>query len=221
MLKGIKEIFIGFCGFLWVTLVATLMANTRDIGGAEISGFLAFLLWIVFAFLIVKNHTIISCILSTSILLVAKISKFGMDGAAFNIEALAQLIGFCVVGFLLYKLFLGNSYDSSKNSDRRVVESNYERSSIVASDQYDNRSYQDVQNVEKVSPQLASGSNEYWEYENAAESIYRDFCHARNTDERRYHKSRGDKLKIMLLSEYGSQDQCVRYIIDTYLDLRV
>ncbi len=68
---------------------------------------------------------------------------------------------------------------------------------------------------------LVNGSDEYWEYLNAAEGIYYDFCDAGSTDERRFHKKRGDKLKTILISEYGYRDESVKSIIDRYLDLRL
>ncbi len=67
---------------------------------------------------------------------------------------------------------------------------------------------------------LVNGSEEYWEYLRIAEGIYDDFCVARTTDERRAHKKRGDKLKAMLVSEYGYKDESVKSIADRYLDLR-
>ena len=69
--------------------------------------------------------------------------------------------------------------------------------------------------------ELKDGSAEYWEYKEMAEDIYRDFCAANDTDAKRRPKQRGDRLKSTLISEYGRGDSNVRYIIDTYLDLRV
>ena len=48
-----------------------------------------------------------------------------------------------------------------------------------------------------------------------------DFCAENDTDAKRRHKQRGDRIKSTLISEYGRGDSNVRYIIDTYLDLRV
>ena len=39
---------------------------------------------------------------------------------------------------------------------------------------------------------LINGSDEYWEYKDAAEKIYWDFCEARTTDARRMHKREGE-----------------------------
>ena len=51
--------------------------------------------------------------------------------------------------------------------------------------------------------ELKDGSAEYWEYKEMAEDIYRDFCAANDTDAKRRHKQRGDRLKSTLISEYG------------------
>lgn len=69
--------------------------------------------------------------------------------------------------------------------------------------------------------ELRSGSDEYWEYKEMAENIYRDFCDANNLVDKRYYKAQGDRLKATLIGAYGNRDESVRYIIDTYLDLRV
>ena len=42
-----------------------------------------------------------------------------------------------------------------------------------------------------------------------------------NLVDKRYYKAQGDRLKATLIGAYGSRDESVRYIIDTYLDLRV
>ncbi len=67
--------------------------------------------------------------------------------------------------------------------------------------------------------ELDSGSNEYREYKELAENIYRDYCDADNTVDKRHYKEKGDDLKTTMISEYGSKDKSVRYIIDRFLDL--
>ena len=69
--------------------------------------------------------------------------------------------------------------------------------------------------------ELKDGSAEYWEYKEIEEYIFRYCCAAYDTDSKLCHKLRGDRLKSTLISEYGRGDSNVRYIIDTYLDLRV
>lgn len=93
--------------------------------------------------------------------------------------------------------------------------------SYYYTDEYDNSYYRPDERVENAAPRLVSGSKEYWEYKEAAESIYRDFCDSNSITERRHHKQRGERLKIRLLSEYGAYDECVRSIIENFLDLRV
>ena len=68
---------------------------------------------------------------------------------------------------------------------------------------------------------LINGSDEYWEYKDAAEKIYWDFCEARTTDARRMYKREGETLKRKMISKYGADDESVKTIIERFLDLRV
>lgn len=44
MLDKIKKFFIGFFSIIWVSMIVSFLAGPGDIGGAEINGFLAFVL---------------------------------------------------------------------------------------------------------------------------------------------------------------------------------
>lgn len=54
MLNKLKTFFIGFFSILWVSMIASFLAGPKDIGGAEINDFLAFVLWILFVYLAQK-----------------------------------------------------------------------------------------------------------------------------------------------------------------------
>ena len=57
--------------------------------------------------------------------------------------------------------------------------------------------------------ELDSGSEEYREYKELAENIYRDYCGADNTVDKRHYKKKGDNLKATMISEYGCRDESV------------
>ena len=71
----------------------------------------------------------------------------------------------------------------------------------------------------QMGTELDSGSEEYRECKELAENIYRDYCGADNTVDKRHYKKKGDNLKATMISEYGSRDESVRYIINNFLDL--
>ena len=65
MLEKIKNCVWRFLGIVWVSCMCTFLAGPRDLGGAEINGFFAFLIWLVLLVVIVKGHIVAACIIST------------------------------------------------------------------------------------------------------------------------------------------------------------
>lgn len=105
MLRKLKNGFIGLMCIVWVTLVWLIAPmDYSDLGGAELNGFLAFILWIVSMYLIIKVNAIIPAVGSTVILLIIRISKFGISDE--NFERIAEPIMVLIVFFVVGKLFL-------------------------------------------------------------------------------------------------------------------
>ncbi len=245
MLEKIKNILYGLFAAMWVTMVCSFMAMERDIGGAECNIWIVIVLWGIFTYLIIKKYRVIACVLSTVSILGLRIKKFGVGDWSEVSDFLYRIVFYGVIVFIFYKIFFESG--TEKSAKRQMQKHANEKSSSWKT-QYrksykDGYSYDDIntQGAEKryfeeeykkdygydrnekrrQGPKLENGSDEYWSYRNAAEGIYYDFGEARTTDERRYHKKRGEHLKIMLLSEYGYNDECVKSICERFLDLRV
>jgi hypothetical protein len=121
MLRKLKNGFIGFMCVLWVTaiwLIATM--DYSDSGGAELNGFLAFILWIVSICLIVKVNALVSAVGSTVIVFIIRIARFGVDVG--KLEAFEEAIGALVVCWVLVKLFFSffdKAIEESEAKERR------------------------------------------------------------------------------------------------------
>lgn len=121
MLHKLKNGFIGFMCVLWVTevwLISTM--SHSDLGGTELNGFLAFILWIVSIYLIMRGKAITSAVGSTVILFIIRIAKFGVDtGALEKLKEPIVILGACLV---LGKLFWGaikNAEDEAEAKRKR------------------------------------------------------------------------------------------------------
>lgn len=246
MIEKIKNVLYGFFATMWVTMVCLFMPMEREIGGAECNIFVAILLWVIFMYLIIKKHRVISCVLSTVLVIVLRIKKFGVGDLSEVSDLLYQIIFYGVMAFIFYKIFFetGTEKPAKRQKQKYTKEKSSGRKTQYRKSYEDSYSYDDDINTQgsgktyfreeykedygydrneerRQGPKLENGSDEYWSYRNAAEGIYYDFCEARTTDERRYHKKRGEHLKTMLLSEYGYNDECVKSICERFLDLRV
>lgn len=122
MLRKLKNGFIGFICVLWVTevwLIATM--NHSDMGGAEINGFLAFILWGISIYLIVKVNAIWTAIGSTVILFVIRIVRFGVNVE--KLQGLEEPLMALVVLLVLGKLFfsaLDKMGEESEAKQKRI-----------------------------------------------------------------------------------------------------
>lgn len=221
MINKIKLFFMSFFSIMWVSAIAAVLFGPGDVGGADVNGFLVILLWILFVYIVIKKHPLIACVACTVLYFVIRIRKYGIDDTS---GATGQLIIYGILFFGVCKFLFGSTRSDMGN--RVEVQKQRSRQNKVNEDlrydQVENDSfYYERDREEYGGPKLVSGSDEYWEYKEAAEAIYRDFCDSNSITQRRYHKQRGEKLKIKLLSEYGAKDECVRTIIDNFLDLRV
>lgn len=118
MLRKIKNGFIGFMCVLWVTGVWLIAAmDHSEFGGAELNGFLAFLLWIVSICLIVKVNAIMSAVGSTVILFIIRMVRFGADIG--RLEELEQPISILLVCLVLGKLFFSSLDKAEKESESK------------------------------------------------------------------------------------------------------
>lgn len=219
MLKKIKTIFCKFFGILWVSLTCSLLASPHDIGGAEFNGILSFLLWILLCYIIVKNHTLLAGILGTAILAGISISKFGWGNLPAVAEESGTALGMVLMAFILYKLFSSKQMNDMGSRTHTHRDSTPVRSTPQTPPPEVKPDYSDY--PDDPAPRLVNGSDEYWTYLNSAEQIYHAFCDSRTSDERRYYKKQGERLKTRLLIEYGHNDESVKSICERFLDLRV
>ena len=208
----LKSFFIGGFAVIWVTMIAFFFAGDRSDGGAELNGFISFLLWIFFVFLIIKGKAILSGAGSVILLLVIKGMKFGAEDVQWAINGVYYIIAFGIVGLAAYgALFKGHS--GSGSGSRRP-----ERSVKQKQSAYDD-SYEDYGQQQETG--LTNGSDEYWTYRDQAEMYYHAFCDARTVDERRSIKRQADRLYARLCADYGKNDESVRSIYERFLDLRL
>lgn len=122
MLRKLKNGFIGFMCILWVTDVWIIsIMDHSEFGGAELNGFLAFVLWIVSIYLIVKVNAIMSAVGSTVILFIIRAVRFGVDVR--KLEGLGQPIAVLVVCWVLGKLLFSSwdkAAEESEAKQRRI-----------------------------------------------------------------------------------------------------
>lgn len=78
-LQKLKNGFINAICLLLISFMGCMYAVSRDMGGLEINGFLAFLLWIFLVAVLVKFSGIISVIISISAYLIIYALKIGVD----------------------------------------------------------------------------------------------------------------------------------------------
>lgn len=217
MLDKIKTIFCSFFGIMWISFICCLLAAPHDIGGAEFNGILSFLFWVMLFYIIIKKHVLVAGVLSTVVVTGISISKFGWGKLPYVAKELGSAAVMFLIGFMIYKLIFGERLNESGSVKRYR-----ENKETVRKKYKENYSYEDrYDHVAASEPGLVNGSDEYWEYRDAAERIYWDFCEARTVERRRYYKERGEALKTRLYTEYGYNDESVKSICERFLDLRV
>lgn len=221
MFEKIKTFVCGFLGIVWVSCMCTFMAGPGDLGGAELNGFFAFLIWLVLMIVVVKKHAIVAGVLSTVLLFGLRVHSFGIGDTSKISYVLTMVLGTPLMYFILWKLLFPKNPERKKLTSQVCQKSNnmsydYEKN-YDYEESYDSRNSYD--NYEDTS--LRNGSDEYWDYWNEAEQIYNAFCDARTTDERRYYKKVGDNLRYQLFARYGRDDKSVKSICERFLDLRV
>lgn len=215
MIKKIKAVLGRIFGIIWITLICSLMASPHDdMGGAEVNGVFCILFWVLLLYIIIRKHTLLAEIVSTVVMFVISIKKFGWGKLPYLGEALGMAIGYIVLAYMLYKLVFGDKL--TDNSQRR------KNKPIMKKEFQQEHPHEDSQrDYERMEPKLINGSDEYWAYRDAAEKIYWAFCESRTVDQRRYYKRRGEELKTRLFTDYGYNDESVKSICERFLDLRV
>lgn len=122
------NLFINFMCFLWITATVLLcgMKNDEVAGGAGLNGFLAFILWLICIYILIKGHWKISTVSITVIyLLLILYKKYGFilkadpEDAA---EALGILLGFGLMAItILYMIvsYIKNHIEETGKIEKR------------------------------------------------------------------------------------------------------
>lgn len=242
MLKKLWNFLIAVMAFLWVSLMAVTEALPADqLQGIQVNGWIAFLMWIGFMFLIVKKQPLVSCMISTAACLAFRWTDYGLNNLVDFSALLARMIMYMIIIGMAYCILKAVIKGGSRNTNRANIwgvpikdhlmnkDNGWESSGDNTRWDYgydDDRDHKgDIADYmidpEDVGSKLVSGSEAYWEYREAAEAIYWEFVNARTVDSRRYYKARGDELKHSLIIRYGTHDRTVNSLIDQFLDLRV
>lgn len=159
-----------------------------------------------------KGYAIASSILSTIVSVGIKVYKFGVGDNIYMIqEATGTILAVIIMCWVFFRVAFGRTGNNRSSGRDLTRDFGYSETN----------DYDYGYNTEKDTHKLISGSDEYWQYKENAESIYRAFCDARTIDERRYFKKQGERLKAVLEAKYGENDDCVRSIADSFLDLRM
>ncbi|MFR1202905.1 hypothetical protein [Blautia glucerasea] len=78
----IKSIVIGIFSLIWVSGIWTTAAMGTEEGGAGVNGILAFILWALCIFLIIKGRAVVAVIASTVIMIIISIPKLNTAGVS-------------------------------------------------------------------------------------------------------------------------------------------
>lgn len=204
---------------LWLvslSLISTLLSGVLISSVEESTGVNSILVLIVLLlcmYLLIKKHPIIAVVIVIVFCLINK----AMNGGSEALSSIYNIIAYISVGSIVLFAIQGIAFKSkNQRASRGNAYKDYYDSTLEDShSEYKTSSYRNEE------PKLINGSDEYWKYKEAAERIYWDFCDTNNSDERRFHKRRAEGLKAQMISVYGTNDTWTKYIIDTYLDLRV
>ena len=192
--------------------MALMLYSPQNDGGAEVNGIISFIIWCLWIYLLKKGYAIASSILSTIVSVGIKVYKFGVGDNIYMIqEATGTILAVIIMCWVFFRVAFGRTGNNRSSGRDLTRDFGYSETN----------DYDYGYNTEKDTHKLISGSDEYWQYKENAESIYRAFCDARTIDERRYFKKQGERLKAVLEAKYGENDYCVRSIADSFLDLRM
>lgn len=112
--RTIKNIIIGFFSFMLIALCGLLYSRPINDSGLGMSGILAFFLWLVLMFLFFKVSTGGAAVLALGIYIIGRVMKVGISESA--IESIGEVIGFLIVGFILWKIFIPSGSGNSGSS---------------------------------------------------------------------------------------------------------
>lgn len=227
-------------------MIALFMAMSEAEGGAEVNGFLCFIFWIIFiCFAVKKKHPVIASVISTVVMFGIRVYKFGIGDVSVVAWPIMEVLVTLGTIYLVYRAIVPdqktretNTYQRQTRKPKQKYDSGWSSTSYESdyeddyNDDYEEKltvnrreerrtsDYSNSANEEKDYG-LINGSDKFWEYKDAAEKIYWDFCEARTTDARRMYNQEGEALKRKMISKYGADDESVKTIIERFLDLRV
>ena len=107
MLRKIKNVVIKIFCFLWVSSVCSIGAIPKEEAGVGMNGFLAFGLWVLCIFIMIKIKPWIAASISTLVVTVVGIVNSEMTWAGFW-ESIELPLGTLLITGMLIKLFLTN-----------------------------------------------------------------------------------------------------------------
>lgn len=217
MLEKIKSFFIN--SLLWCVANLLLLGVlwSKDIDHLDMNAGVVLLGIVLITYLCIKGRGVIACIAGAGIsFLWMKVFGNGVTTKVFG-----EVAAFIIVGGVLYLFAKGLLSGSSRSNNSRreeTVRTGNRRS--IRDDEYD---YDDsyTRETKNKGPELRSGSDEYWEIKDYAESLYRAFCSANDYETKKYYKELGEALKGRLYIDYGRSDESVKLICKNYLDMRM
>ncbi len=127
IIEKIKHIVIIFISLLWITFFACLCCTEHGddfiTGGLGVNGFICFLLWLGFLFVIIKISPILADIGFTILYIVIRIGKFGINKEAVeNVAAAVLTIGIFAALALAY--FKQYRKERRESNERRIKNQN-------------------------------------------------------------------------------------------------
>ena len=124
--RTVKNLFFGFLSFLILAVCCLSFSMPLDQGGLGMSGFLAFVIWVVLMFVFVKMSTVGSAVIAVIILLGGRIAKVGVskDFIEASGETIGTIIGVLLVCYIIIQLVTsfggdeGNGQSTKSSSSR-------------------------------------------------------------------------------------------------------
>lgn len=94
MFQKIKRGFFIYFSTLWISILALLMANDRSQGvkGLQANGFLAFIIWVAFMFIMVKISIFLADIGFLALYIIIGTVKFGINEELVELIVIAALL---------------------------------------------------------------------------------------------------------------------------------
>ena len=132
-------------------------------------------------------------------------------------DALTQIIGFGIICYVLYRLFIPKNRGNERYKD---ISQGKKRKQEKYEDYYDNDEGYVSERREKHHSAnmqgLGNGTDKYWKVKEQAERIYQHRVDAHSSSEREIWIKNGNEFADRLREKYGFDDPDVEFIIEKY-----